>query len=73
MSTDPEGNAQSGRVAAIAIAMTGALWVGANYAGAKLGWSNRTLALVDLIALAGFAWALIATWRIWRERRNDEG
>ena len=74
MSTDPQDKrAQQGRVAGLVIAFTGALWVGATWAGAKYGWSNRTLALFDLLALAGFAWALIATYRIWRSRQDDEG
>jgi len=71
MSTDPDkALARQGRLAAIVIAATALLWVGANWAWSKLGWSYRTLAFFDLAALAGFLWALIVTFRIWRARRD---
>ncbi|WP_421704629.1 DUF5337 domain-containing protein [Aliiroseovarius sp.] len=74
MSIDPkQDTARQGRVAAVVIAATGVLWIGSTFAGSQLGWSHRTLALFDLAALAGFAWALIAIYRIWRARQNDEG
>ncbi len=74
MSNDPhDKRAQQGRVAGLVIAFTGALWVGATWAGAHFDWSVRTRALFDLLALAGFAWALIATYQIWRSRQDDEG
>ncbi len=74
MSIDPrEAHARQGKVAGLVIAFTGALWVGASWVGAQYGWSNRTMALFDLLALAGFAWALVATYRIWRARQDDEG
>lgn len=71
MSTDPDkALARQGRLAAIVIAATALIWVGATWAGSKLGWSHRTLALFDLAALAGFAWALIVTFVIWRKRQD---
>jgi len=74
MSTDQEKmRTRQGRVAAVVIAVTGVFWIGATWAGSEFGWSNRTRALIDLAALAGFAWALITTYRIWRARQNDEG
>ncbi len=74
MGTEPDqARARQGRMAAVVIAATGVLWVGATWAGSQWGWPNRTRALVDLAALAGFAWALIVTYRIWRSRQNDEG
>lgn len=61
-------------MAGLVIALTGALWVGATWVGKSLGWSVRTMALVDLMALAGFVFGLVVTYRIWRKsRRNDEG
>ncbi|WP_281841786.1 DUF5337 domain-containing protein [Sinisalibacter aestuarii] len=75
MSTDPEKHARTrqGRLAGLVIAMTGALWVGATWAGNHWDWPQRTRALVDLAAFGGFAFALIVTWRIWRAGQKDEG
>ena len=68
-----QDSARQGRVAATVIAVTGVFWIASTFAGSQLGWSNRTQALFDLAALAGFAWALIAIYRIWRARQEDEG
>lgn len=75
MSTDPKytARASQGRFAALVIALTGLFWVGATWAGSHWDWPNRTRALLDLLALAGFAFALIVTFRIWRMRQKDEG
>ena len=52
---DPEQyQARKGRLTALVIAGTGAFWILATFIGAEMGWSNRTRALFDLIALAGF-------------------
>ena len=61
---------KSGQRLAIVIAGTGLAWVLANLLGAHYGWSNRTRALLDLIALAGFAWAVIVSIGIWRARQD---
>ena len=61
------------RGVAVIIAATGLFWIAAIQAGEWLDWSVRTRALLDLIALAGFAFALINVWRLWRARRKDEG
>ncbi|SMR71350.1 hypothetical protein SAMN04488030_0939 [Aliiroseovarius halocynthiae] len=74
MATDPQNNkTRQGRLAALVIAATGVLWVGGTFAGNSLGWSNRTMALMDLLALAGFVFGLVVTYRIWRQRQTDEG
>lgn len=75
MAQDPKDSiGRDGRMAAIVIAMTGVLWIGATWAGSQFGWSQQIRGLLDLCALAGFAFGLIATYRIWRKsRRNDEG
>lgn len=61
---------RQGRIVALVIAGTMILWFVAQSAGAWLGLAGRYAFLVDLFALAGFLWALIVTWRIWRRRRN---
>ena len=58
------------RLVSIVIAVTMILWMAAQWLGGKLGLPERYVFLVDLFALAGFLWALIVTWQIWRKRRG---
>ena len=60
------------RLVSIVIAATMILWMAAQWIGGKLGLPERYVFLVDLFALAGFLWALIVTWQIWRKRRAVE-
>ena len=60
-----------GRMIALIIAATGVMYVGLQLLGAQLGWSNRTMALFDLTALAIFGWALVSAFLIWRKRQKD--
>ncbi|HFQ15630.1 MAG TPA: hypothetical protein ENK41_04680 [Rhodobacteraceae bacterium] len=73
MGNDPGKNNADGRMAAVVIAATGMLWIAANWLGEFLDWSNRTRALFDLMALAGFAFGLIQVFRVWRARRKNDG
>ncbi|CAN0602955.1 unnamed protein product [Ectocarpus sp. 12 AP-2014] len=57
------------RFVSIVIAGTMILWMVAQWAGGELGLPDRFVFLVDLFALAGFLWALIVTFQIWRKRR----
>jgi len=70
---DEKTLARQGRMAALVAAATGLFWIGAIWAGNAWDWPQRTRALLDLVALAGFAFVLIVTFRIWRARRNNEG
>lgn len=65
------GNARQARLVALVIAMTMVLWMAAQWLGGEMGWQTRYVFLFDLLALAGFAWAMIVTYRIWRTRRDD--
>ncbi len=65
--------ARAGRRAALVLAGVGVFWVLATWAGDTLGWSTRLRALFDLVALAGFAFALYLTWQVWRLRRAEKG
>lgn len=64
--------ARQGRIAALVIAGTMLLWLGAQWLGPKLGLPGRYAILFDLAALAAFFWALVVTWKIWRKRRDEE-
>ena len=70
MAEGSERDGKAGRRLALVIAGTGIAWVLANMIGAHFGWPNRTRALFDLIALAGFAWAIIVAIGIWRARQD---
>ena len=64
---------QGGQRAALFLAGVGLFWVLATWAGGALGLPMRVRALFDLIALAGFGWALWMTFQVWRDRRHDKG
>ncbi|MDF0599226.1 DUF5337 domain-containing protein [Psychromarinibacter sp. C21-152] len=65
--------ARQARQVAVVIVATLVLWLGAQYAGAALGLTPRVVLLFDFLALAGFLWAIIVTYQIWRKRRDNEG
>jgi hypothetical protein len=58
------------RLVAVVIAMTMLLWMGVQVVGADMGWPPKYTLLADLAALAGFIWALVVTYQIWRKRRT---
>ncbi|MEM8577668.1 MAG: DUF5337 family protein [Pseudomonadota bacterium] len=60
-----------GRRLGLFIAGVGVFWILAFIVGRDMGWSMRTRALFDLMALAGFGLALIYAIWMWRSR-NDE-
>ncbi len=63
------------RLPAIAIAVTGLIWLALGWLGGRQGWSASTMILIDLAAMAGFVWALVVTYWTWRRRqasRNKE-
>ena len=61
--------ARKARIAGIVMAATMILWMGAQVIGSEMGWAPRFALLIDLAALAGFLWALVTTYQIWRKRR----
>jgi threonine/homoserine/homoserine lactone efflux protein len=65
--------AMSGQRTALFLAGVGVFWIVATWAGSSLGLSMRLRALFDLIALAGFGWALWMTYGIWRSSQKDKG
>ena len=63
-------NIRAGRIALVLVVTMG-LWLVAQNLGGRLGWDVRLAFLFDLAALAGFAYALFGTYRIWRQRRDN--
>ena len=71
---DPELDkhlSRQARLVAIVIAVTMLFWIGAQWLGGRMGLDGRYVILFDLAALAGFIWALVVTYQIWRKRRED--
>ena len=65
-----DGTARQARRAAIVMAGTMILWMGAQVVGGEMGWPAKFTLLVDLAALAGFILSLAVTYQIWRKRRG---
>ncbi len=65
-------NGAKGRRVALFIAGVGVFWIIATALGGYLELSQRMRALFDLIALAGFGWALWLVYGIWQTRQNDK-
>lgn len=63
--------ARKGRLAALVIAGTGALWVLATLIGAQLDLGQRARALFDLMALGGFVYAFVLIYQLWRARQGN--
>lgn len=67
-----EADKRKGRLIAVVIAGTALLYVAAQFIGGQLGLAERYFFLFDLLALAGFLWALIVTFQMWRNSRDDQ-
>ena len=65
--------AKAGQRVALLMAGVGVFWILVTLIGSEYGWSNRTRALFDLAALAGFGFALWQTFQLWRMRQDDKG
>ena len=65
-----DSSARQTKVVALVIAVTMILWMAGQQIGAELGLPLKYALLIDLAALAGFIWAMIVTYQIWRARRT---
>lgn len=72
MAEKPRDTGRTGRLIALVIAGTGIFYVIFGLIASEYGWSNRTRALFDLIALAGFGVALVMAIGLWRARKSDD-
>ena len=69
MQVDPDSRtSRQARLVGVVLAGTMGLWLGAQWLGGQYGWPPKYALLADLAALAGFLWALVVTYRIWRKR-----
>jgi hypothetical protein len=59
------------RLAAIVMAVTMVLWMGASFLGGRLGLPVRFAFLIDLAAIAALVWALFVTYWVWKARREE--
>ncbi len=62
--------AKQARTVGLVLLATIVLWMGLQVVGRDMGWPVRYALLIDLAALAGFVWCLVATYRIWRQRQG---
>jgi hypothetical protein len=70
MRAHKKDDGKAGRRLALFIAGTGLFYVLATLIGDEYGWSNRTMGLIGLVALAGFGVALIKAIGLWRARKE---
>lgn len=70
--TQNSDSQRRGRMIALVIAGVGLFWIGAIALGDAMDWTQRTRALFDLVALAGFGWALWLVYGFWRNSRQDK-
>ena len=59
------------RLAALVMAATMVVWMGASFLGGQLGLPVRFAFLIDLAAIAALVWALFVTYWVWKARRAD--
>jgi hypothetical protein len=60
------------KLVSIVLVVTMGGWLLLQMIGGTYGWPARFIFLFDLMALAGFAYALIVTYRIWRRRQDEK-
>ncbi len=59
--------ANQARLVALVLCVTIVVWVALQMVGREYGWQAHYALLFDFVALAAFVWALIVTFRIWRQ------
>lgn len=65
--------AQKGRHVALVIAVTMLVWLALQVIAPALGLPGRFALLFDFAALAGFVYAGVNIFQIWRARQQNQG
>ena len=71
ISQDDQRRVRQIRRAAIVMAVTMVLWMGAQFLGGYLEWPYRFVFLFDLAAIGALVWALVVTYWVWKERKQS--
>ena len=66
---DKDDRGQVKLVSIVLVATMGG-WLLAQMIGGAYDWPPKFIFLFDLLALAGFVFALVTTYRIWRNRQD---
>lgn len=70
MTAEDEAIRRQVRLVAAVIIATMLVWFGGSWLGGRLGLEARYAFLLDLAALAAFAWALVVLYWTWRKRQE---
>lgn len=70
--SEPNEVSRRGRRLALIIAGLGIAYILATTVGRLAGLGPRVLGLFDLVALAGFGWAIYEAVTLWRNRERDK-
>ena len=66
-----ESQRKQTRLASIVMLVSVVVFMGGSWIGGQLGLPVRYAFLFDFVALAGFAFAMIVLFRVWRARQQD--
>ncbi len=68
---DKEAEQKQTKLASYVMLASVMVLMGGSWLGGQLGLPVRYAFLFDLIAMAGFAFAMITLFRVWRARQKD--
>ncbi len=66
-----ENQRRQAKLASYVMLASVAVLMGGSWIGGQLGLPVRYAFLFDFIAMAGFAFAMIVLFRVWRDRQKD--
>ncbi len=69
--SDKKAEQKQTRLASYVMLASVAVLMGGSWVGGQLGLPVRYAFLFDFMALAGFAFAMITLFRVWRARQQD--
>ncbi|KEJ89655.1 DUF5337 family protein [Sulfitobacter donghicola] len=72
MADNDEKLSRDGRRLALTSAAGAIVFLGIEFAGATLGWSNQTMGLLELGIAAVFLWVFIQAFSMWRRRHSEK-